>query len=460
MYDFLCEWKGNPSRKCLIVRGQRQVGKTYIIREFGKTYSHFIELNFVEKPSHKQIFEGDLDVDSLISKMKLFFPDEDIVPGSTLLLFDEIQDCPAARTSLKFFTQDGRYDVIGSGSRLGVESQCDGAEQETDQAESVPVGYETSVEMKGLDFEEFLWATGISEEAIAETRRCIADYIPLPTAYLSVLESRFRDYLVVGGMPEAVQSFVDTSDYMESRKVILQLVESTKADINKYNHGVDRIKTTECYESMPHQLDQTNKKFMYSRISGEGSRKSAEKYMDNLLWIKSAGYGNFCYSLYGIAKPLERQKDLSSFRIYFSDTGTLVNLYGVNSIRAILASDYSYNLGAMAENAVSECLVKAGYRPMYYHSTSGKKRLEIDFLIEYADGIAAIEVKSGKGRSAPSINYLDSEVVTKKIMFRTGNIGDEPGDIRGYPLFAAAFIDSIVPMKVELPHSSFRCETI
>lgn len=434
---FLEEWRSSSGRKPLVVKGQRQVGKTYIIREFAKTYPHHVELNFIENPRLKDIFDDSLDTESLISRMKLFFDPSEFVPGFTLIFIDEIQECAKARTSLKWFAESGIYDVVASGSMLGIVDSMSG------QGESIPVGYEQTVEMKALDFEEFLVARGISRDSISEVRRCLSNRSEIPKAFLSVFEGHFRDYMVVGGMPAAVQRFVDTNDYMAAREVVLDLVQSARSDINRYNVGVNRIKSGECYDSIPYQLGHTNKKFMYSRITGEGSRKSAEKYMDNLLWIRSAGYAIFCYALTGIGLPSAMYVDRSSFRVYLSDTGTLTNLYGTGSIKAILSSDHSYNMGAVAENAVADCLVKAGFTPMYYRKTGGDDRMELDFLIETPAGLTVIEVKSGKTREAPSINKLRSDAVFKRIMLREGNVADEGNGIMGYPLFAAAFIDEI-----------------
>lgn len=430
----LQNWKFSPAHKPLLIKGQRKVGKTFLVREFAKSYPHSIEINFLENPALKDLFRGDLDVPSIISRMKLYFDPREFVPGKTLLFFDEIQECPEARTSLKWFCEDGSYDVIVSGLLLGIADNLGGA------GVSVPVGYERILEMKGLDFEEFLWACGITEESISEVRKCIHNFVPLPEAFLSVFESRFRDFMVVGGMPESVQKFIERGDYTESRKILLSLVESVRADLCRHNTRINGIKNRECFDSIPHQLDQSNKKFMYSRISGEGSRKSAEKYMDNMLWIKGAGYGNFCYSLYDLSKPMSRNIDRSSFRVYLSDTGTLANMYGLGAVRAILNGDYSYNLGALAENAVAECLVKSGYQIAYRRQTGGSDRMELDFLIENSKGLIAIEVKSGKSREAPSISNLAPGRVDDKIMFRSGNICEEKGGIKGYPLFASAFL--------------------
>jgi len=434
MMDNLMDWKSKPNHKCLVIKGQRQVGKTFIVRRFAETYPNHVELNFLLNPSLKEIFDGDLDTDSIIKRMKLYFEPSSIVPGKTLIFIDEIQECKAARTSLKYFTEDGRYDVVCSGSSLGIDELYG-------NGGSAPVGYESSITMYGLDFEEFLWGTGVSDEQILEVKRCIQEYRQIPSAYLSVFESRFNDFMIVGGMPEVVQTYIDGKDYLEARNKILELIESAKSDINKYNSGVDRIKTAECYDSIPFQLDQTNKKFMYSRITGEGSRRSAERYMGNLLWIKAAGYGNFCYSLNGLDKPLSRMRDNSSFRVYLSDTGSLSNMYGIGTIRAILNSDYSYNLGAVVENVVSECLKKGGFDQYYYHKSYGNDRMELDFVVETIDGLCAIEVKSGKSRESPSISKLKDGQVSRKIMLRSGNIRDESDGIEGYPLFTAAFFE-------------------
>jgi len=432
MMDSLMAWKSEPHHKCLVVKGQRQVGKTFIIQCFAKTYPHSIEINFLKNPALKSIFSGDLDADTIVERMKLYFPEEEIVPGESLIFLDEIQECKTARTALKFFTEDGRYDVVCSGSSLGIDELCE-------PGCSAPVGYETSMVMHGLDFEEFLWGMGITDKQISVVKKCIEDYSPIPESYLSVFESRFNEYMVVGGMPETVQIFADCRDFMKARSKSLELIESAKGDMNKYNEGVNRIKTAECYDSIPYQLEQTNKKFMYSRVTGEGSRKSAEKYMDNLLWIKAAGYANFCYALNGLDKPLTRMRDTGSFRVYLSDTGSLANLYGIEAIRAIVNSDYSYNLGSIAENAVSDCLNKGGFQQYYYRKSAGNDRIELDFVVETLDGICAIEVKSGKTRESPSICKLKNGAVSRKIMLRKGNIGDEGDGIEGYPLFTAAF---------------------
>ena len=437
VFDALNKWRSEPHHKSVLLKGQRQVGKTYIVREFGKTYDHFVEFDFIANPNEKSIFEGSLDADALIGKMKLYRNPKDFVPGSTLIFLDEVQECPQARTALKQFTMDGKYDVIASGSLLGV------SELHRNDS-SVPVGYETHIEMRPLDFEEFLWAAGIEESAIEQVRGSISSYVSIESTYLKVFESKFREYLLVGGMPEAVQKYVDTKDIMSAHEVIEDIMQSALSDINRYNEGVDKIKVTECFKSIPHQLDQTNKKFMYSRISGGQSRKSAEKYMDNLLWIKAAGYGIFSYSLCGLELPM--REDRGSFRVYLSDVGMLCHMYGNSVMRAILESDYSVNEGAIAENAVATCLFRPGHDLMYYNKNGGEDRMELDFIIDTKYGMTAVEVKSGTDKTAKSMIKASSFFKDNRIMFRDGNVCDEEG-IRAYPIFAAAFIDDICPKK-------------
>ena len=437
--DILKLWRSEPDHKSVLLKGQRQVGKTYIVREFGKTYEHFIEFDFIANPNEKSIFEGSLDADALIGKMKLYRDPKDFVPGSTLIFLDEVQECPRARTALKQFTMDGKYDVIASGSLLGV------SELHRNES-SVPVGYETHIQMSPLDFEEFLWAAGIEESAIGHVRGSISSYERIDPAYLNVFESKFREYLIVGGMPEAVQRYVDTKDITSAHDVIDNLIQSAMSDINRYNEGVDKIKVAECFRSIPHQLDQTNKKFMYSRISGGQSRRSAERYMDNVLWIKAAGYGIISYSLCGLELPMK--EDRSSFRIYLSDTGMLCHMYGNSVMRALLESDYSVNEGAIAENIVAICLSKTGSDLMYYNKNSGKDRMELDFVVDTGYGLTAIAVKTGKDRSSVSMNKASAFFKENRVMFRNGDVCDEDG-IRAYPIFAAAFIDDIRPKGQE-----------
>ncbi|NLL94792.1 MAG: ATP-binding protein [Thermoplasmatales archaeon] len=447
-YDKLLEWKSRD-HKCLLVKGQRQVGKTYIIERFAKdNYKHVIRTNLAEDEKMRKVFDGNLDVDTIIRGMMLYRNPEDFVPGSTLIFLDEIQECPRARSALKAFSIDGRYDVIASGSLLGVVGmwQTDGKIPPL-----LPVGYEEHLTMYSLDFEEFLWARGITEESVNIVKNCIRERLPIDGAMLNAFSTAFRDYMIVGGMPAAVASFAQEKNYAAPGKIITEILETCKNDINRYNTKRESIKTIECFDSIPAQLAQSNKKFTYSRLSGEGARASAEKYMENLLWIKNAGYGNFCYGLRQPTHPVEGQVDRNSFKVYLSDTGMLSHMMGQNAIRAIYEGDTAYNMGAVVENVVAECLMKCGYPPRYYRKSSGPARMEIDFILKFYKDIVAVEVKSGKNRDAPSLWKIAEHFdIGRRIMFADSNISVDAEGIETYPLFAAAFADCLEP-RWEMP---------
>ena len=443
IYDRLTEWK-NREHKPLVIYGQRQVGKTFIIREFAKNeYGNLVAIDFVKNPGAKGFFESDLSVDSILSRIAVEYPGTEIEPGRTLILLDEIQECPRAYTSLKYFKEDGRYDVIATGSMMGV--KMPNIKESADTLDvMVPLGYEECVRMYGLDFEEFLWAKGIGEDITRMLRDCMRRREPIDDFILGKIDSYFREFMIVGGMPEAVSEFVRTGKFTGVRSILGDLDSGCVKDINRYNSGEDIVKTTECYESIPDQLSESNKKFMYSRIRGERSRKAADAYQENLLWIKAAGYGNFCYAAKDLSLPLKSNR--KSFKVYQSDTGMLVNRYGENCIKAVYTSRYDYNLGAIAENAVAEGLMKSGYVPRYHSVQKGDKRMELDFVVENGDGICVIEVKSGKDRSAPSISKADRHYkVAHRMFFEESNIYTDDDGFEHFPLFTASFFRELEP---------------
>ncbi len=440
IYRTLLEWK-NRKHKCLVVTGQRQVGKTFIIEAFAKAeYEHYVYINFDDSPEMKELFDGDTTAAEMIKKLTVMFGSDSVVDGSTLLFLDEIQECERAYSSLKQFSIYGKIDVIASGSLLGVKiPQRDGDEEE--QEPLIPLGYQETVVMHPVDFEEFLWAMKVPKESIGEIRSCIRDKTPIEETLFDRVEKLFREYAIVGGMPEAVEAYVSTNDFRPAYAALKEIGATCMRDINRYNRGIDRVKTAECFESIPYQLAESNKKFMYSRIRGGKSRRSSDRYVENLLWIKNAGYGVFCYGLEQPALPLGEHAIRDSFRVYLSDTGMLLNSYGDKAKMAVYRGDGSYNMGAVAENIVASEMAKAGLEPMYYRKDKGEGRMELDFVLEFWDGVAVIEVKSGKDRSVPSLkkagNLFD---IARRIMLESGNIRVDEDGIEHYPLFACAFI--------------------
>ena len=443
IYRTLLEWK-NREHKCLVVTGQRQVGKTFIIETFAKAeYEHYIYINFDDSPELKELFDGDTTAEEMIKKLTVSFGADSIVDGSTLLFLDEIQECERAYSSLKQFSIYGKIDVIASGSLLGVKiPQKDEGDEE--QGSLIPLGYQETVVMHPVDFEEFLWAMRIPREAIEEIRSCIRDRTPIEKTLFDRIEKLFREYAIVGGMPEAVEAYVSTNDFRPAYAALKEINATCIRDINRYNKGIDRIKTAECFESIPYQLAESNKKFMYSRIKGGKSRKSSDTYMENLLWIKNAGYGVFCYGLEQPALPLKKYVIRDSFKVYMSDTGMLLNSYGDRAKMAVYQGDGSYNMGAVAENLVASEMHKSGLEPMYYRKDKGEGRMELDFILEFWDGVAVIEVKSGKDRTAPSLKKAGTMFdIARRIMLEPGNIRVDEDGIEHYPIFACAFIEEM-----------------
>lgn len=449
-YEFLKEWRARK-HKCLLIKGMRQVGKTFIVDKFGETYDNYVNIP-LNKAVNRTIFKDKANVDEVIKDISLRFRDVSFVPGKTLIFLDEIQGCPEARQMLKDFTIDGRYDVIASGSLLGIDVfMKEKKEEESDEPRPLlPMGYEEQYVMRSLDFEEFLWAVGVSEEHIRDAKESIAKRKPLSETALDVFTKAFKQYMVVGGMPESVQAFVDGDDYSGSDMALEDVLRTCKEDITRYNSNSDGIKTLKCFESIPRQLSQSNKRFMYSRIEeGSKSRGSQRKFSDNLLWIEYAGYGNFVHAVSQLTKPLHRNELSDLFKVYLSDTGLLAHMSpDSEDLRlAISTDDTSYNMGEITENIVAECLVKSGFTPYYYRKTNGEGRMELDFVLARNRKIIVIEVKSGRSREAPSLDVVDSRFkVDRKIMFENANIGVDGKGVEHYPLFAAAFMDSIEPL--------------
>lgn len=432
IYSELLKWK-DSHRYCLVIRGQRQVGKTFIIEEFAKReYRDYVKLDFSEDQTLSSIFSKK-NVDSIVGLISIY-AGRTVSPG-TLLFFDEIQESPEAYASLKAFSLDGRYDVIASGSMLGVDRK---GRFSTGPDVLIPMGYEQVITMFGLDFEEFLWAAGISEEETDRLHRALKDREPFGRFLLERYLGLFKRFMVVGGMPAAVRSYFDEG-MTGTGRVHEEILFSCIRDINRYTSGADTVRTTECFESIPGQLAESNKKFMFSRIDSDKARRSADRYAGNLLWIKQAGYGNFCYLVRKPEVPLSGNEVRDQFKVYLSDTGLLMHSYGTaytgNFITGV-RGDY----GAVTENVVAECLMKRGIVPRYYSKKNGPGIMEIDFVLESDTGVVAVEVRSGKDIRGRSIEKLsDFFTVEKRVVLGDTDVYADDSGIWHYPIFAAAF---------------------
>ncbi|MCD8362405.1 MAG: ATP-binding protein [Lachnospiraceae bacterium] len=384
----LTEWKNTPDHKPLIIKGCRQCGKTFSALDFAhKNYEHVVYLNFFENPDYATAFSGSLEIDHLVMMLSaLLGKDAVFETGRTVLVLDEIQDCPEARTALKFFRTDGRYDVIGTGSLLGVKGY--GREPR-----SIPVGSETIVDMYPLDFEEFLWANGVSAEMVELLGQCLEAETPVPEALHQRMRQLLLQYTVVGGMPDAVQTFVDTRQMDEVLRIQRDIIRSYEDDMVKYAERKDKSRIKECFQSIPRQLSKENKKFQYSVVK-KGS--TASKYIGSLQWIEDAGIISRCHNLSITELPLDGNAEEDVFKVYMKDCGLFVSMLEDGTQFDILQGRlYGYK-GAVFENLVADIFSKMGKKLYYYHKDSG---LELDFVIRYKGECTPVEVKAATGNA-------------------------------------------------------------
>ena len=384
----LVEWKQTPDHKPIVVKGCRQCGKTFSVMQFAKNnYRHVVYLNFVEESTWAAAFRDSLNVDNIIMNLSAMMGSETFVPGETCLIFDEIQECPEARTSLKFFKIDGRYDVMATGSLLGVRGYGD----RTSSLASIPVGYESVIEMYPLDFEEFLWANDINDQLIQHLAACLAQEQPISQALHLRMKQLLLQYSIVGGLPEAVNQFVATHDISKVQSVQRSIIAGYEEDMLKYAMDSDKSRIRECFESIPRQLSKENKKFQYSRLRTGGK---ASQYLGSLQWIEDAGVIRRCRNVDLPELPLDGNAIENVFKVYMADTGLFVSMLEQGTAASILQGDLFGYKGAIFENLVADIFGKMGRKLYYYRKDSG---LEIDFLIRYKGRCNLVEVKATTG---------------------------------------------------------------
>ncbi len=391
----LMDWKNTPNHKPLILKGCRQCGKTFSVLEFAKAnYEHVVYLNFFANAQYASVFSGSLEVDTITMLLSALMGREAVFEaGKTILILDEIQECPDARTALKFFKLDGRYDVIGTGSLLGVEGYGN------QKPKSIPVGYETVIDMTPLDFEEFLWANGISEQIIAMLKTCLQTETPVPEALHQRMRELLLQYTVVGGMPDVVQTFVDTKRMDEVLQIQRDIVRSYEDDMVKYADKKDKPVIRECFQSIPKQLSKENKKFQYSVVK-KGA--TASRFAGSLQWIEDAGIIARCYNLSITELPLDGNAEKDTFKVYMRDMGLFVAMLEDGTQFDILQGNLFGYKGAVFEGLIADIFTKMGRKLYYFHKDSG---LEVDFVIRYKGECTLVEVKavSGNTKSAKTI---------------------------------------------------------
>ena len=423
-------WVSTKNKKCLIVQGARQTGKTFAIERFAEAkYEELVEINFKQTPSAVEIFSGDLTVETMVLALRFRFPDKKIIPGKTLIFLDEIQECEEAITSLKFWALDNQYDVIASGSLLGIDYK---------RASSYPVGYVDYLRMYGLDFEEFLWGIGLSETVIGSLFSYLKTMKPIPDSVHKQIMQYYRLYIATGGMPEAVQKYIDTKDFRDVDSVQKNLLQGYQYDIAHYATAEEKGKAEKCYLTLAKQLlDKENHKFQYKEIE-HGAR--AQKYYSSIEWLLRADIVQLCKLVTDVKYDLEDYARNDFFRAYTTDLSLLISMKDFSLKQHIVENTLSGNTkGGLYECAVADALHKKGYNLYFYKNETTKKELE--FIIQVDGKVVPIEVKSGKTKA----NSLSSIIKKEKNIpyaykFMDGNIGVSEDGIITMPLYMATFI--------------------
>lgn len=424
---FLADWKKDPAQMPLIVRGARQVGKTEAIRNFAKAnYKNVIEINFVEEPQYKGIIEEGFKTESIIKLISRLNPSHRFIPGETLIFFDEIQEFPEIATSLKFFQINGCYDVICSGSLLGIQQK---------RIESNSVGYKTDYTMRSFDFEEFLWAIGYPEDIADDMLSHMTENKPFTQAELTKYFSLFMDYILLGGMPAVLRAYVTTQTFERTIQIQKQLLLDYQEDIQKYAEGLDKAKILAVFNHIAPQLAKENKKFQFSKIA-KGAR--SREYFGCVQWLLDAGVISSCYCLNFPELPLKGNYDESKYKLYIADTGLLIAMLDDEASDDLRKNqNLGIYKGALYENFVAEALTKAGYDLYYYKSDSST--LEEDFFVRTANSLIPVEVKAGNTASKSLRTLIASDhypAIASGIKFAHANIG-KTETITTFPYFCA-----------------------
>lgn len=425
--SFFVDWKNSPDRNPLVIKGPRQVGKTESVRRFAfDNYKSVIEINFVEEPKYKSIIEDGFKPNNIIKNISRIDPSKNFIPHETLLFFDELQDFPEIATALKFFAQGGEYDVICSGSLLGINYK---------RIESNSVGYKIDYEMNSLDFEEFLWANGYGDDVTEDMLSHMKELKPFNNTDITVFGNLFLDYCILGGMPAVVRSYIEKKTFEGTLSIQRQLLEDYKEDIRKYAEGVDQTRILNVFNQIAPQLAKENKKFQISKVD-KGAR--FKDYRGCIEWLKDAGLVNICYCLHFPELPLKGNYDDSKYKLYFFDTGMLVSMLDEEAQEDLRANkNLGVYKGALFENIVAEAFVKAGYSLYYYKRDDST--LEEDFFIRTQDSLIPVEVKAQNGTAKSLRTLINSDKYSDihfGIKFTGGNIG-YADNIYTFPYFCA-----------------------
>lgn len=434
--DFLAEWKSKPDKKPLIIKGARQIGKTESILHFSERYENVIYINFVEEPKYKTITSDGYKAADIIKNISRIDTTKRFIDSKTLIIFDELQEFPDIATSLKFFEIDGRFDVICSGSMLGINYH---------KIESNSVGYKTDYNMRSMDFEEFLWSKGYDNGFVSDMLAHMTELKPFNETEMTVLNSLFLDYCILGGMPAVVSEYIERNTFEGSLELQQQLILDYKEDIRKYAEGLEQAKIVNVFNRIAPQLAQDNKKFRISKIAKGAKTKD---YWGCIEWLNDSGIINICYCLNFPELPLKGNYDSSKYKLYFADSGLLVSMLDEESQDDLRANkNLGVYKGALFENIVGEALVKSGYDLYYYKRDDSQ--LEEDFFVRTADALVPVEVKATNSRSKSLSTLIKSEKyadISYGIKFTGGNIGFA-NNIYTFPYFCAFLLKRYMKIK-------------
>ena len=437
---FLLDWKNNKNRKPLVIKGCRQCGKTSSVLAFAKShYENVVYIDFHQQEHLCSLFSGSLVVDYLTMVISAAMPGSRFVPYKTCLVLDEIQHCPRARSSLKFFMNDGRYDVICTGSLLGVSGYRSAEQMKVDEEATIPVGAEIIIDMYPMDFEEWLWANDISDDVIDYLRKSLNEETQIVEPIHQRLRQLMLEYVIIGGMPEAVKTFFATHDINQVVRVQKNILNEYRDDMVKYARAEDKSRIRECFDSIPRQLSRDNKKFTYSVVR-KGAR--SKEYVGSLQWIEDAGIIQRCYNLQMPELPLGGNAIQDCFKVYTVDSGLFVSMLDDGTQSDVLSGNLWTYKGAIYENLVADILGKMGRKLYYYQKDSG---LEIDFVMRYDGECVLLECKarSGNVKSAKTIlQHPEKYHVNAVIKLGDYNVG-RVDKILTLPLYMAFLLTKI-----------------
>ncbi len=430
-YSKMTEWKTDTHHKALLVKGCRQIGKTYTVTEFAReNYDSYLYINLEERDDVRSVFEGRNRSGSEVLEELSFLSEAELIPGRSAIILDEIQSCISAYSALKGMVCENKYDIIASGSLLGIKID--------DLQHITPMGYVDILEMGPMDFEEFLWAMGLDHDKTEYIRGCIQKKSPIGDAVCKRITDLFRRFMVVGGMPAAVLKYAETKNYSATRKILEDIISVIGQDAEKYSKHIQRFRIEACFRSVPEQLARDTGRFRYSNIEKKKGA-SQRMYGPSLLWLRRAGLVEYCHNIEEPSSPISLRTRQDMFKLYMADTGVLVTMMDPEVAGNIVNVDPYSNNGAIMENAVASALVRNGY-PLRYYSRDDST-MEIDFIIYMGSDVTAVEVKSGRNKRAKSLRTLFSSNrnVRRAIKICDGNIGVDSDGVEHYPLFGPCF---------------------